>query len=104
MDVTPLFHVCVCVYGCNATCLRVCVCVYGCNATFSRLCVCLWVQRHFQQYFNYIFCLPVIVRIYIYSSNLAHSEVRSMQHYVIKCVSDYMQVVVFSWYSDFLLQ
>jgi hypothetical protein len=33
MGITPLF--------------LVCVCVNGCNATFSRLCVCLWVQRHF---------------------------------------------------------
>jgi L-cystine uptake protein TcyP (sodium:dicarboxylate symporter family) len=33
MDVTPLFHVC--------------VCVYGCNATFSRLCVLMDVTPPF---------------------------------------------------------
>jgi hypothetical protein len=33
MGVTPLFHVC--------------VCVNGCNATFLRVCVYLWVQRNF---------------------------------------------------------
>ena len=35
------------------------------------------------------------------SSNPAHGEVYSIQHYVIKFVSD-LRLMVFSWYSGFL--
>ena len=40
----------------------------------------------------------------VVSSNTAHGEVYSLQHYVIKFVSDLWQVVVFSGYSGFLHQ
>jgi hypothetical protein len=44
-------------------------------------CLIYGVEHHFQQYFSNI--VVKVVR-----SNAAHIEVYTMQHYVIKCVSD----------------
>jgi hypothetical protein len=39
MDVTPLFHVCVCVYGCNATFSRLCVLMDVTPLFYACVCV-----------------------------------------------------------------
>jgi len=46
--------------------------------------------------------VPILTKVV--SLNTAHGEVYSLQHYVIKFVSDLRQVVVFSGYSGFLHQ
>ena len=46
--------------------------------------------------------MPIIT--HIANSNLFHGEVYSMQHYVIKFVSDLRQLGGFLGYSSFLIQ
>jgi hypothetical protein len=60
------------------------------NATFNNISVLKWQSVLLVEVYNYLCNLPITTKVV--SSNPVHGEVYSIQHYVMKFVSDFRQV------------
>jgi hypothetical protein len=61
----------------------------------------LWSWSYGSCIYNYLYVQSVHITTKIVSSNPVHDQVYSMQHFVIKIVSDLRQVVGFLWVLRF---
>ena len=61
-----------------------------CNISFTLLCVLMTVNDIYSYVYIFIFQMPITTKVV--GSNPVHCEVYSIQHYVIKFVSDLQQI------------